>query len=223
MVWLEVNRLLSQQCTCTISLVCGSVMWYICCYNCCCYPTQPKVALLKPKEPQGRKRRQTEFKPPNLNELLQPPMSYEAPEKGGGMPMRRSLSDADNTQEIAHMLATKRKALGNLSLYFGCRRHNLDFIYKDEIKKMQVSGILTDVNVAFSREPGKSKVNEQCSPQYNYAKTCIRNINRKNTSGLMCHFLDCLFSVVCPAPAETECRQDSQTAHGGQRTLLCVW
>ena len=72
--------------------------------------------------------------------------------------MRRSLSDTDNTDDIAKMLAAKQKAWGNLTLYFGCRRSNVDYIYKEDMKKAQVSGALTEVHVAFSREPNKPKV-----------------------------------------------------------------
>ena len=56
------------------------------------------------------------------------------------------------------MLAAKQKAWGSMSLYFGCRRSNVDYIYKDEMKKAQVSGAITDLHVAFSREPNKPKV-----------------------------------------------------------------
>lgn len=72
--------------------------------------------------------------------------------------MRRSLSDADNTDDIAKMLAAKQKAWGNLTLYFGCRRSNVDYIYKEDMKKALISGALTQLHVAFSREPNKPKV-----------------------------------------------------------------
>ena len=72
--------------------------------------------------------------------------------------MRRSLSDTDDTDDIAKMLAAKQKVWGSLTLYFGCRRSNVDYIYKEDMKKAQVSGALTDVHVAFSREPNRPKV-----------------------------------------------------------------
>ena len=83
--------------------------------------------------------------------------------------MRRSVSDADNTDEIAKMLAAKQKSLGNMSLYFGCRRSDMDHIYRDEMKKAQVLGALTDVHVALSREPERPKVGASCS----MCSTCI--------------------------------------------------
>ncbi len=58
------------------------------------------------------------------------------------------------------MLNAQQKLWGNSSLYFGCRRSDLDFIYKDELKRAKVSNALNDVHVAFSREPGKTKVSE---------------------------------------------------------------
>ena len=85
--------------------------------------------------------------------------------------MRRSLSDTDNTDDIAKMLAAKQKAWGSLTLYFGCRRSNVDYIYKEDIKKAQVSGALNEVHVAFSREPNKPKVRGIKSERWT---TCIR-------------------------------------------------
>ena len=42
-------------------------------------------------------------------------------------------------------------ALGPAHLYFGCRQHNTDFIYRDEMSAMKDAGFITDLNVAFSR------------------------------------------------------------------------
>ncbi len=72
--------------------------------------------------------------------------------------MRRSLSDTDQNEELAKVIASKQKNLGDMTLYFGCRRHDLDHIYKDELVKAKVFGALNEVHVAFSREPGKPKV-----------------------------------------------------------------
>ena len=72
--------------------------------------------------------------------------------------MRRSLSDTDDMEVRARILAAKQKMWGNMTLYFGCRRSDLDYIYKDELMRAKVSGALTDVHVAFSREPKKPKV-----------------------------------------------------------------
>ena len=74
--------------------------------------------------------------------------------------MRRSLSDTDQNEELAKVIASKQKNLGNMTLYFGCRRHDLDHIYKDELVKARVFGALTDVHVAYSRDPPKPKVRD---------------------------------------------------------------
>jgi cytochrome P450/NADPH-cytochrome P450 reductase len=42
-------------------------------------------------------------------------------------------------------------------LYFGCRSEQ-DFLYKQRLQDWQASGVLTDLQVAFSRQPGKDKV-----------------------------------------------------------------
>lgn len=41
--------------------------------------------------------------------------------------------------------------LGAAHLYFGCRQHNTDFIYRDEMHSMKDKGVITSVNSAFSR------------------------------------------------------------------------
>jgi sulfite reductase alpha subunit-like flavoprotein len=42
-------------------------------------------------------------------------------------------------------------------LFFGCRKSNSDFIYKDEIFGYKEQGIITDCLVALSREQGREK------------------------------------------------------------------
>ena len=47
--------------------------------------------------------------------------------------------------------ADKDAALGQASLYFGCREKNTDFIYRDYMTEMHDTGIITGLNLAFSR------------------------------------------------------------------------
>lgn len=42
--------------------------------------------------------------------------------------------------------------IGASILYFGCRRREEDFIYRDELEKFQAQGVLTQLHLAFSRE-----------------------------------------------------------------------
>jgi sulfite reductase alpha subunit-like flavoprotein len=42
-------------------------------------------------------------------------------------------------------------------LFFGCRNEQ-DFLYQQQLQSWQASGVLTDLQVAFSRQPGKDKV-----------------------------------------------------------------
>lgn len=73
--------------------------------------------------------------------------------------MKRSLSDHENAEMVAKILAAKQKSWGDMTLYFGCRRSDLDHIYKDELNRAKVAGALTDVHVAFSRDLKQPKVN----------------------------------------------------------------
>ena len=49
-------------------------------------------------------------------------------------------------------------ALSISHLYFGCRRHDQDFIYRDEMHEFKEKGIIAELNLAFSREPDSERV-----------------------------------------------------------------
>ena len=150
-------------------------------------PPPPLPVLQLPMEkstPKKRQRRSTTWVMPNPSLLLQ--VSSQPAEVISGatcrtcysvyssqheedkqkslapLPMRRSASDAGVSEEIAKILAEKRKAWGCMALYFGCRCRSLDHIYKEEMKKAQVSGALSEVHVALSRQPGQPKVGTPC-------------------------------------------------------------
>ena len=74
--------------------------------------------------------------------------------------LRRSASDESQLKNIAEMVSVRDNRWGTMSLYFGCRRSDTDYIYKDEIKRAQLTGAITDVNMALSREPGVQKVHK---------------------------------------------------------------
>uniref|UniRef100_A0A0K0EZ68 NADPH--cytochrome P450 reductase n=1 Tax=Strongyloides venezuelensis TaxID=75913 RepID=A0A0K0EZ68_STRVS len=50
------------------------------------------------------------------------------------------------------------KEVGEMHLFFGCRHPEIDYIYKEELENYHNSGLLTTLNAAFSRVPGKDKV-----------------------------------------------------------------
>lgn len=70
----------------------------------------------------------------------------------------RSASDGSEVKHLANLVSARQSRWGTLSLYFGCRKSDTDYIYREEIKRAQLTGAITDVNVALSREPGMSKV-----------------------------------------------------------------
>jgi hypothetical protein len=49
------------------------------------------------------------------------------------------------------------QALGPAVLFFGCRNASMDYIYQQRLEGWRRSGVLTDLQVAFSRD-GPSKV-----------------------------------------------------------------
>jgi NADPH-ferrihemoprotein reductase len=48
--------------------------------------------------------------------------------------------------------ASPEMNLEKAHLFFGCRKSNSDFIYKDEIMDYKERGIISDTYLAFSRE-----------------------------------------------------------------------
>nr|XP_033777494.1 NADPH--cytochrome P450 reductase isoform X2 [Geotrypetes seraphini] len=49
-------------------------------------------------------------------------------------------------------LKQQGKEVGETVLYYGCRHENEDFLYKEELTQLHKDGILTQLNVAFSRD-----------------------------------------------------------------------
>ncbi len=43
--------------------------------------------------------------------------------------------------------------LAEAHLFFGCRRRDLDWIYRDEMEAAAKDGVVTSLELAFSREP----------------------------------------------------------------------
>lgn len=76
--------------------------------------------------------------------------------------LRRSASDEFQQKDLASLVAARDSLWGKMTLYFGCRRNDTDYIYKEEIKRAQLTGALSEAHVAFSREPGQQKVFNVC-------------------------------------------------------------
>lgn len=122
-------------------------------------PFCPQLKLQPVQQaPFQRKRRQTSIIAPHTSQLIRHTTVIEAPVSTKPITMRRSASDAEDTEKLSKILASRQKQWGTMALYFGCRRSDMDFIYKEELKKAQVTGALSEVHVALSREPGQSKV-----------------------------------------------------------------
>lgn len=69
----------------------------------------------------------------------------------GIAPMRALL------QERRYQRDVQKKNIGSNTLYFGCKKRSLDFLYQDELEAMQKENVLNNMYLAFSREK-KQKV-----------------------------------------------------------------
>ncbi|XP_059370959.1 NADPH--cytochrome P450 reductase-like isoform X1 [Carassius carassius] len=49
-------------------------------------------------------------------------------------------------------LKEQGKEVGETVLYYGCRYKNEDFLYQEELEEFEETGVLTELNVAFSRD-----------------------------------------------------------------------
>jgi len=63
----------------------------------------------------------------------------------GLAPFRGFIQSRDSERQAG-------KKIGEMSLYFGCRHKEQDFIYRDEIEKYEADGTLSKVHLAFSRD-----------------------------------------------------------------------
>ena len=64
----------------------------------------------------------------------------------GLAPFRGFLQEREARQKMGEA------AMGPAHLYFGCRSKDKDFIYEDEIKSYVASGVITNLDLAFSRD-----------------------------------------------------------------------
>eukprot|EP01006_Ploeotia_vitrea_P057942 TRINITY_DN68505_c0_g1_i1.p1 TRINITY_DN68505_c0_g1~~TRINITY_DN68505_c0_g1_i1.p1 ORF type:complete len:692 (-),score=387.30 TRINITY_DN68505_c0_g1_i1:64-1905(-) len=62
-------------------------------------------------------------------------------------------------QEASYLKRERDTQVGELTLFFGCRYSDQDWIYRDEMEQWQREGVLTNLITAFSREPDSRQPN----------------------------------------------------------------
>ena len=50
-----------------------------------------------------------------------------------------------------------KRTVGTNTLYFGCKKRNLDYLYQDELEAMQKEKVLDKLYLAFSREKSNNE------------------------------------------------------------------
>lgn len=77
----------------------------------------------------------------------------------GIAPFRSFWQEKKYEKEVMTLsVGSKHINLAEMYLYFGCRRKNVDELYKDEILEMVNEKVITSYHPAFSREPDMKKV-----------------------------------------------------------------
>jgi sulfite reductase alpha subunit-like flavoprotein len=124
--------------------------------------------------------------------------SFEAAEMAsegtwrGGYELEReelalSKGDARGLNLAADYLSSNQQ-VGDIDLFFGCRRSDHDYLYKTELEMFKSCGILTNLFTAFSREEGMEKMYVQTLMQNNVVcgKRVVDMIMNKGASVYIC-------------------------------------
>lgn len=67
------------------------------------------------------------------------------------------------------------KEVGETVLYYGCRHRNEDFLYQEELEQFEKDGVLTQLNVAFSRDQAE-KVSVSTESRHNTPCSVCRTV-----------------------------------------------
>ncbi len=59
----------------------------------------------------------------------------------------------DQQKSASSSASSAQPLLAEAHLFFGCRRRDLDWIYRDEMEAAAKDGVVTSLELAFSREP----------------------------------------------------------------------
>ena len=57
-----------------------------------------------------------------------------------------------DTSKPIGLLFPVGKEVGETVLYFGCRHKNEDYLYQEDLEEAEKTGVITKLNVAFSRD-----------------------------------------------------------------------
>ncbi|EEA06609.1 pyruvate:NADP+ oxidoreductase protein, putative [Cryptosporidium muris RN66] len=85
-----------------------------------------------------------------------------------------------------------KQEIGPVILYFGCRYKNKDYLYREELEQYVNDGIITSLNVAFSRDPIEDKKQKLCKDsRIRYRqKVYVQRIMEENSSELHENLID---------------------------------
>lgn len=98
----------------------------------------------------------------------------------GIAPMRALL------QERRHQRVVEKKAVGDTTLFFGCRRRDHDFLYEQELLEFTRDKTLTDLQLAFSREGLEKVYVQHLITKPETAKSLWAMLNQKGAHIYVC-------------------------------------
>jgi len=99
----------------------------------------------------------------------------------GYAPFRGFLQE----REYLSKLKNKSSELGECMLFFGCRKEEHDYIYRDEMEKALGDNVISSLDVAFSRDDPKKKVYVQDKIQMK-AKEVYKVLRSPNGAVYVC-------------------------------------
>ncbi|KAJ3427670.1 nitric oxide synthase-related [Anaeramoeba flamelloides] len=164
--------------------------------------------------------RHSEFRLPNKNQIQNKSIIMVGPGTGFA-PFRGFI------QELAIRKKEKNSQIGNITLFFGCRNREEDFILQDEMQNAKETGILDNLFVSFSREQ-KEKIYVQNKMLEN--KQIIWNCIRNNGYFYICGdakkmakgVINTLFSI-CSEMGGEKGEQLFYSLKNNKRLLEDVW
>ncbi|KAJ1607765.1 pyruvate:ferredoxin oxidoreductase/NADPH-cytochrome P450 reductase PNO [Cryptosporidium canis] len=87
--------------------------------------------------------------------------------------------------------------IGPVILYFGCRYYDMDYLYRQELEDYVKEGIISSLNIAFSRDPKGYKVSDNKNIKYGQ-KMYVQHLMLENSEEIYENLVErCGYFYLC--------------------------